>query len=92
MEKIITLTKRQYCIIKNPIEGGVPQFGKRKLVQGPANFFIQPGEVLEENKIREGKAPTIANFFFNVTLKFSFFLFSLFFPFSFFSFSHSVDG
>jgi len=53
VENIITLTQRQYCVIVNPVEEGVPQLGKRKLVKGPKNFFLLPGEALEENKVKE---------------------------------------
>jgi len=42
-------------VITNPVEEGVPQLGKRKLVKGPKTFFLLPGEAIEENKIKEGK-------------------------------------
>jgi len=52
-EDIITLTARQYCVVLNPVEEGVPQLGKKRLEKGPKNFFLLPGEILEENKIKE---------------------------------------
>lgn len=45
---ITTLSAYEYCVILNPVSGtGVPQLGKRKLVRGPASFFLMPGESLE---------------------------------------------
>eukprot|EP00732_Lithocolla_globosa_P001693 Lithocolla_globosa_v1_NODE_903_length_3103_cov_38.322507.p1 type:complete len:871 gc:universal NODE_903_length_3103_cov_38.322507:349-2961(+) len=47
---ITTLSSRQYTVIVNPVdEGGVPQLGKKRLVNGPQTFFLQPGERLESN-------------------------------------------
>jgi major vault protein len=45
VENIVSLTSRQYFVIVNPVEEGTPQLGKRKLVRGPKNFFLLPGEV-----------------------------------------------
>eukprot|EP01087_Luapelamoeba_hula_P015187 TRINITY_DN4506_c0_g1_i2.p1 TRINITY_DN4506_c0_g1~~TRINITY_DN4506_c0_g1_i2.p1 ORF type:complete len:480 (-),score=83.75 TRINITY_DN4506_c0_g1_i2:55-1494(-) len=47
IEKIISLTKKQYCVIQNPVEDGKIQLGKRALIKGPKNFYLQPGEVME---------------------------------------------
>ncbi|KAL6070840.1 Membrane protein involved in colicin uptake [Balamuthia mandrillaris] len=56
MENIISLSKRNYCVIQNPVdENGVPQLGERKLVVGPTNFFLLPGESLEGQAIQEIK-------------------------------------
>jgi len=45
---ITTLTKRQYCIVLDPIDkNGKPQFGKKELRSGEASFFLCPGERLE---------------------------------------------
>jgi len=51
--KINVLSSRQYCVILNPVENGVPQFGHKKLVKGETSFFLQPGELLENNQINE---------------------------------------
>eukprot|EP00730_Choanoeca_flexa_P005763 TRINITY_DN12017_c0_g1_i4.p2 TRINITY_DN12017_c0_g1~~TRINITY_DN12017_c0_g1_i4.p2 ORF type:complete len:845 (+),score=302.06 TRINITY_DN12017_c0_g1_i4:131-2665(+) len=46
---ITTLTNRQYAIILNPVDkDGRSQLGAKKLVKGPATFFLQPGENLED--------------------------------------------
>ncbi|EDQ86973.1 uncharacterized protein MONBRDRAFT_10492 [Monosiga brevicollis MX1] len=46
---ITTLTNRQYAVIVNPVdEKGHSQLGAKKLVKGPASFFLQPGETLEK--------------------------------------------
>jgi major vault protein len=46
---ITTLTNRQYAVIVNPVDGdGHAQLGAKKLVKGPATFFLQPGETLEK--------------------------------------------
>jgi major vault protein len=45
---ITTLAKGQFAVVRDPVDAkGVPQFGVRRLVVGPANFFLQPGESLE---------------------------------------------
>ncbi|TRY68249.1 hypothetical protein TCAL_04082 [Tigriopus californicus] len=45
---IITLTKREYCVVVNPIgNDGKPQLGHKVLVKGEKSFFLQPGEELE---------------------------------------------
>ena len=45
---ITTLSTQQYCIVLNPVDkAGNPQWGKRVLRLGEANFFLQPGEKLE---------------------------------------------
>jgi major vault protein len=45
---ITTLTKQQYCVVLNPVDGsGVPQWGRRELRKGEATFFLLPGEKLE---------------------------------------------
>jgi len=42
------LTKRQYCVVLNPInEKGERMIGKRELRRGPLTFFLQPQETLE---------------------------------------------
>jgi len=54
---ITSLTKRQWCIIQDPVEGrlkdddevstpGAAQLGKQLFVRGEKNFFLQPGESL----------------------------------------------
>lgn len=49
ISKITSLTNRQYCVVVDPCdENGKPQLGSRKLVKGPASFFLQPGESLEQ--------------------------------------------
>eukprot|EP00039_Didymoeca_costata_P027759 m.19130 g.19130 ORF g.19130 m.19130 type:complete len:865 (-) comp6493_c0_seq1:72-2666(-) len=45
---ITVLTNREYTVIQDPCDDrGRPQLGCRKLVQGPAKFFLKPGESLE---------------------------------------------
>jgi major vault protein len=42
------LSKRQYCVVLNPInEKGERMVGKRELRRGPKTFFLQPQESLE---------------------------------------------
>lgn len=48
---ITSLSNRQYCYILNPVVEGVRKFGERLLVKGEKKFFVQPGEILENNKI-----------------------------------------
>eukprot|EP00005_Dracoamoeba_jomungandri_P005800 CAMPEP_0174257670 /NCGR_PEP_ID=MMETSP0439-20130205/6780_1 /TAXON_ID=0 /ORGANISM="Stereomyxa ramosa, Strain Chinc5" /LENGTH=380 /DNA_ID=CAMNT_0015340861 /DNA_START=365 /DNA_END=1507 /DNA_ORIENTATION=+ len=52
---IISLTKRQYVIIHDPVDKatGANLLGERKLVVGPKNFFLRPGESLEGNNIKQ---------------------------------------
>jgi len=46
---VTTLNSRQYAVILDPIgNDGKPQLGKKKLVKGEKNFFLQPGEKLEK--------------------------------------------
>lgn len=46
------LTKFQYCVLCNsPDDKGNPQLGAEKVVRGPCNFFLQPGEYIEDNCI-----------------------------------------
>jgi major vault protein len=52
---IIVLSSRQYCVILNPYEKGVCQYGERKLIKGERSFFLQPREKIEENTIYEIK-------------------------------------
>jgi len=51
--EILILSSRQYCVIINPVVDGKPQYGKKLLKRGEASFFLQPGEELEDNKIKE---------------------------------------
>lgn len=50
---ITVLSSRQYCVIINPVVEGKPQYGKKLLRRGEASFFLQPGEELLDNKIKE---------------------------------------
>lgn len=44
---ITVLSKRQFCIVNDPIGAdGLPARGEKKLIRGPAMFFLQPGETL----------------------------------------------
>jgi major vault protein len=46
---ITVLTNRQYTVILDPCDDkGRPQLGSKKLVKGPAQFFLKPGESLEQ--------------------------------------------
>jgi major vault protein len=45
---ITTLTNRQYCFILDPVdENGKHMYGKKIRVKGEANFFLKPGERLQ---------------------------------------------
>lgn len=51
---IVIVQDREFCIVNNPVEKSesgevVQRFGGKKLITGPANFFLQPYENLEEN-------------------------------------------
>lgn len=47
--QISVLTNRQYAVILNPCgEDGRPELGAKKLVTGPAQFFLKPGEDLQD--------------------------------------------
>ena len=49
----IVLTNRQYCVVHDPVDAdGKPQLGRRELRNGPASFFLQPGESLEKGGIQ----------------------------------------
>ena len=48
---ITSLSSRQYCYIVDPVIKGERQYGQKILVKGEKNFFLQPGEQLENNKI-----------------------------------------
>lgn len=47
------VSAREYCVILNPVETDPTtkqikqRFGGKKLIKGPASFFLQPGEELE---------------------------------------------
>jgi len=43
---LITLNKMQYAVILDPVEGGVQQLGRRKVVTNQS-LFLRPGERLE---------------------------------------------
>lgn len=48
---ITVLTNRQYAVVMDPLgEDGRPQMGCKKLIQGPAQFFLNPGESLENGQ------------------------------------------
>jgi len=51
---ITVLTNRQYAVILDPCGAdGKPQLGARKLVKGPASFFLKPGERLEDDAVSD---------------------------------------
>lgn len=50
---ITVLSSRQYCVIINPVVDGKPQYGKKLQRRGETSFFLQPGEQLEDKKIKE---------------------------------------
>lgn len=51
---IISLSIRQYCYIVNPIDKtGKRLFGQRIMRKGEIKFFLQPGEILEDNIIHD---------------------------------------
>jgi len=52
-QRIISLSSRQYCYIKNPIVNGKRQWGKVELRKGEREFFLQPGETLVDGKCQE---------------------------------------
>ena len=41
-----TLTEGEYCVISDPVVEGVVQFGEKKIITGPASFFLYPSEAL----------------------------------------------
>jgi len=48
---IITLTKREYMVITNPVgPDGKPRYGKQEIRRGETSFFLQPGEVAGEKR------------------------------------------
>ena len=49
------LTKEDYAVVLNPVDEttGKNQKGSKKLYLGEKNFFLQPGEELENNKIQK---------------------------------------
>jgi len=48
--------KGQYAVIVNPVDSaGKPQLGKRVLKVGLCEFFLHPGETLEEGKVQNAK-------------------------------------
>jgi major vault protein len=49
--EVTTLTNRQYCVVMDPVVNGVQKRGTRELRKGEASFFLQPGEMLENNRI-----------------------------------------
>jgi len=49
---ITVLTNRQYAVIVDPAGAdGRPQMGHKKMIQGPAQFFLNPGEALENGRV-----------------------------------------
>lgn len=50
--KLTVLSSREYCVILNPVESGITQYGKRVLRRGETSFFLQPGESLEDGKVK----------------------------------------
>jgi len=44
VEQIITLDKRQWCVLMNKYKDGVPQYGHEEIIRGEKNFFLFPGE------------------------------------------------
>jgi len=46
---ITTLTNRNYCVVLNPYVNGVQKLGAKELRNGPATFFLHPGEDLEDD-------------------------------------------
>eukprot|EP00727_Mastigamoeba_balamuthi_P008952 m51a1_g468 putative major vault protein (697) ;mRNA; r:181916-185425 len=45
---VTALSSRQFCVVRNAAdEAGVPQLGLRRLIRGPATFFLLPGEAIE---------------------------------------------
>jgi major vault protein len=49
--RIISLSSRQYCYVKNPLTKDGRQWGKIELRKGEMEFFLQPGEALLMDKI-----------------------------------------
>jgi major vault protein len=50
---ISILSKNQYCVVLNPVKNGQNQLGCRELREGPQQFFLQPGESIEGNKLQD---------------------------------------
>jgi len=52
--EITVLTNRQYAVVLNPCgENGRPDLGAKKQVVGPAQFFLKPGEELQDGAVQE---------------------------------------
>lgn len=51
--KIISLSSRQFCYIKNPLTKEGRLWGRVELRKGEREFFLQPGEELMDHKIRD---------------------------------------
>lgn len=47
-EPIVSLSRRQYCIVENPVDPatGLPRLGQSELRRGELTFFLKPGESL----------------------------------------------
>lgn len=46
--RVTTLTRRQFCVVVDPVgKDGKQYFGRREVRKGEASFFLQPGERLE---------------------------------------------
>jgi len=48
VENVITLDKRQWCVFLNKYNNGVAQYGNKEIIRGEKNFFLLPGESIEQ--------------------------------------------
>jgi len=49
----IILTRHQYCRILNPVVNGINQYGRVEIRKGETSFFLQPDEILVNDKIED---------------------------------------
>eukprot|EP01125_Pyxidicula_operculata_P000344 TRINITY_DN10395_c0_g1_i1.p1 TRINITY_DN10395_c0_g1~~TRINITY_DN10395_c0_g1_i1.p1 ORF type:complete len:415 (-),score=83.85 TRINITY_DN10395_c0_g1_i1:33-1277(-) len=51
---ITSVGRQEFVTIINPVDDNLkPQFGKKKIVRGETNFFLQPGESLGTNGVQK---------------------------------------
>jgi major vault protein len=55
VRRVTVLSDMQYCVVVDPVDEatGVPRYGTRQLRRGEARFFLQPGESLEGDTVRD---------------------------------------
>jgi len=51
-QRLIVLTPSQYCVVLDPVKDGRQHLGAADVRRGPCSFFLQPGESLEGNAVK----------------------------------------